>query len=147
MGIVWHEYRIVSPMKVTTESYTGQSSERKYFVIGNRALQISGYRNESYADSQIHASQKRFSLHSWKLPFGTMVESEREVEKTERKLDQAQAKEAGMLQARNELLAAAGKDAVIKAENILHEHTENGKVLLTVLFEVEQSIEVERPIG
>ena len=146
MGLVWHEYRIVSPLQAKTRNLTGESKERGYLVIGSRALQISGYGGESFERSQIRTELQKARLWNMELPFGTMKEHELEVVEIGKKLTSAEAKEVGLAQARAELLAKAGKDATIKAENILHEHTENGKVMLTVLFEVEQSIEVERPI-
>lgn len=146
IGLVWHEFRIASPLSTKTRSFTGVSQDRTYIIIGNRALQISGYRGQSYAASQNRTTVHRAQLFHRFLPFGTMREHELEVLESERMLTAAEAKEAGLVQARAELLAKAGKGAVIKAEKILHEHTDNGKVLLTVLFEVEQSIEVERPI-
>ncbi|BBI34730.1 sporulation protein YqfD [Cohnella abietis] len=147
MGLVWHEYRIASPLTTKTKNLTGVYQERNYLLIGNRALQISGYRGQDYEGSQTYTSIKRAQLWKRVLPFGTMKEHESEVVEIEKKLTPAEAKDAGLAQARAELLTKCGKEATIKAENILHEHTENGKVLLTVLFEVEQSIEVERPIG
>ncbi|MFB9280053.1 sporulation protein YqfD [Cohnella cellulosilytica] len=146
MGLVWHEYRIVSPLQAKTRNLTGESKERGYLVIGSRALQILGYGGEPFERSQIRTELQKARLWNMELPFGTMKEHELEVVEIGKKLTSAEAKEVGLAQARAELLAKAGKDATIKAENILHEHTENGKVLLTVLFEVEQSIEVERPI-
>jgi similar to stage IV sporulation protein len=35
---------------------------------------------------------------------------------------------------------------MIRSENILHEKTDNGKVYMKVLFEVEQSIVKEEPL-
>ncbi|MFC5532128.1 sporulation protein YqfD [Cohnella yongneupensis] len=145
MGLVWHEYKIVSPMSKKIQSYTGETQTRNYWVIGNRALQISGYKGEDYGMSQVRSSMKRSQLRNWVLPFGTMKEVELEVVETEQRLTQEEAKQAGLAAARSELLAKSGDGAVIKAENILHEHTENGKVMLTVLFEVEQSIAENRP--
>jgi similar to stage IV sporulation protein len=146
MGLVWHEYRIASPLKTKAKSFTGISQNRKYLIIGNRALQISGYRGQAYESSQTRTTLHRAQIWRRLLPFGMMTEHELEVVQVEQKLTPEQAKKVGLAQARAELLAKCGKDAVIRAENILHEHTDNGKVLLTVLFEVEQSIEVERPI-
>ncbi|MFC4599358.1 sporulation protein YqfD [Cohnella hongkongensis] len=146
MGLVWHEYRIVSPLQSSTRNLTGESQERSYLVIGSRALQISGYGGVRFGQSETRTTIRRAQLGNKTLPFGIMKEQEREVVEIGQKRTPEEAKEVGLAQARAELLAKAGKDAVIKAENILHEHTENGKVMLTVLFEVEQSIEVERPI-
>jgi similar to stage IV sporulation protein len=146
MGLVWHEYRISSPLTIRTKALTGAIQQRSYLIIGNRALQISGYRGQIFSTSETRTSLQRLQLWKQQLPFGTMKEYELEALEVESQLTPAQAKEAGLRQARDELLARNGKDTIIRAENILHEHTENGKVMLTVLFEVEQSIEVERPI-
>ena len=145
MGLVWHEYEISSPMTKKIQSYTGASRTRDYWVVGNRALQISGYKGEAYADSQTRSSLKRSRLWKWTLPLGTMREVEYEVAETTRQLTAEEAKAAGLAAARADLLAKSGAGASIKAENILHEHTENGKVVLRVLFEVEQSIAENRP--
>ncbi|RKP55219.1 sporulation protein YqfD [Cohnella endophytica] len=147
MGLVWHEYRIASPLATKTKNFTGVSQDRKYLIIGNRALQISGYKGEEYGSSLTRTSVQRTRLWNRMLPFGTMTEHELEVTEIESELTPTEAKEAGLAQARAEIKVKWGQDATIKAENILHEHTENGKVMLTVLFEVEQSIEMERPIG
>jgi len=146
MGLVWHEYRIESPLETKTKSLTGEAKERSYFLIGNRALQISGYGDPSFESSRIRTTVERASLWNKILPFGTMKELEYEVVEIGKKLTPAEAKEAGLAEARADVLAKSGKGATIKAENILHEQSGNGKVKLTVLFEVEQSIEVERPI-
>jgi similar to stage IV sporulation protein len=75
-----------------------------------------------------------------------MKEKEMEVATVKETLSAEEAREAGLRQARQELLSRCGPEARITSENILHEQKENGKVMLTVLFEVEQSIAVERPI-
>ena len=146
MGLVWHEMRIVSPMTREQKTLTGASQERSYWVIGKRALQISGYGGEAYAESRIGATIIPWRIFSWTLPLGIMKEKEMEVRTVRDKLTAAEAKEAGLRQARSELLAQCGPDARMTSENILHEHIENGKVMMTVLFEVEQSIAVERSI-
>lgn len=145
MGLVWHEYKIVAPMAKKIKSYTGASRTRNYWIIGNRALQISGYKGKDFVQSQVKSSIKRSQIRDWALPFGTMKEVEMEVIETEQELTREEAKQAGLAAARSELLAKSGAQAVVKAENILHEQTENGKVMLTVLFEVEQSIAEPRP--
>lgn len=146
MGLVWYEYQIASPLTTKSKAFTGVSNNRSYLIIGNRALQISGYQGEAFKSSQTRSTIQKVQLWRRYLPFGMMKEQELEVLEVESKRTPELAKEAGLKQAREELLAKNGRDAVIRAEKILHEHTENGKVLLTVLFEVEQSIEVERPI-
>jgi similar to stage IV sporulation protein len=146
MGLVWHEMKIVSPMVQQLKTYTGESKQRNYWVIGKRALQISGYGGDQYAESRTGAVIHPWRIGKWTLPFGILKETEMEVQTTKDTLTAAGAKAAGLRQARSELLSRCGKDARITSEKILHEQSESGKVLLTVLYEVEQSIGVERPI-
>lgn len=146
LGIVWHEYRIVSPLKTKVKGFTGLEQERSYLLIGNRALQIAGYGQPAYVLSEVIPDVDRMKIGRWTLPFGIYKEQEKEVALEEQTLTEAEAKEAGLRQARAEVLRQSGMGAVIKAEKLLHEQTENGKVVLNVLFEVEQSIAVERPI-
>jgi similar to stage IV sporulation protein len=146
MGLVWHEMRIVSPLVREQKTLTGASKERTYWVIGSRALQIAGYGGQEYAESRTGGVLYPWRLGRWMLPLGILKEREMEVITTRDSLTTAQAKEAGLRQARAELLSRCGTDARITSENILHEQSESGKVRLTVLYEVEQSIAVERPI-
>jgi len=145
-GIVWHEYEIVSPLVRKVRTFTGNRKDRTYLVIGNRALQISGYGGEPFAKSDIRSAYTPWRLFHWVLPMGMMRERELEVSYEEVRLTAAEAKEAGLARAREEVLAKAGEDARILAEKILHEEAGNGKVMLKVLFEVDQPIAVERPI-
>ncbi|WP_158629918.1 sporulation protein YqfD [Cohnella sp. AR92] len=145
-GLVWYEYKIASPLEREVKAYTGEEITRKYWLIGNRALQVTGYKAPTYELSDTRAEYKRLKLWRWTLPLGNGVEKEKEVVIQRESMTEAEAKSAGLAQARQELLAKCGEGAVIKAEKLLHEQTENGKVVINVLFEVEQSIALERPI-
>jgi similar to stage IV sporulation protein len=146
MGLVWHEIKIVSPLEREQKTLTGASHERMYWIIGNRALQISGYRTASYPESRIGTTIYPWRVFKWQLPFGIMKEKVMEVQTIRSQLTPEEAKEAGLREARRQLLARSGPDARITSENILHEQNEHGKVVMTVLFEVEQSIAIEKPI-
>ncbi len=69
-----------------------------------------------------------------------------EVRMEENPLTLAEAKANGLEQARSEIVAAAGKEARVTSEKILHEKAENGKVYMEALFEVEELIAQEQPI-
>jgi len=58
----------------------------------------------------------------------------------------AEAKATGLANARADLIATLGGNTVIRAEKILHERTDNGKVVMNVLFEAEVDLATERPI-
>ncbi|GIQ65339.1 hypothetical protein PACILC2_39070 [Paenibacillus cisolokensis] len=145
-GIVWYEYNIVSPLTQRVKVYTGESKTRWYAVVGNRALQISGFGSVPFAAYETVPLVTQAQWRNWKLPVGKMRERLMEVRIDERELTAEEAKAAGIMQAQADILAKAGKDAKVLAQNLLHEKTDNGKVYMKVLFEVEQSIVTEMPI-
>ncbi|MGG4035300.1 sporulation protein YqfD [Paenibacillus cisolokensis] len=145
-GIVWYEYNIVSPLTRRVKVYTGESKTRWYAVVGNRALQISGFGSVPFAAYETVPLVTQAQWRNWKLPVGKMRERLMEVRIDERELTAEEAKAAGIMQAQADILAKAGKDAKVLAQNLLHEKTDNGKVYMKVLFEVEQSIVTEMPI-
>ncbi|GGD71417.1 sporulation protein YqfD [Paenibacillus nasutitermitis] len=145
-GLVWHEYSIVSPLQQKVKAYTGESKVRWYAVAWGRGLRIGGFGKIPYTQYETQRHLEQASWRTLKMPFGRMKETVREVRFDHLELTEQDAKQAGLLQARADLLTKAGPGAKIRAENILHEKADNGKVYMKVLFEVEQSIVTERPL-
>jgi similar to stage IV sporulation protein len=145
-GLVWYTSQIEVPLVQTYKTYTGESKSRSYLVIGNRALQITGYGKLPFEQSETIPDRKVFRVRNWVLPVGWLHEKVMAVKLEERPIDVAEAKKIGLQQGRTEVLAAAGKDAKVQTEKILHEKTENGKVYMEVHFEVEENIAQEQPI-
>lgn len=145
-GLVWHEMAIEVPMSLKYKAYTGETKTKQYVVLGDYAIQLTGYGKNKFTQKESTQSRKGLSWRNVKLPVGWMKEKIMEVEYIERKLDKEEAKAAGLEQAKAHLLSAIGSETVIRDQKILHEKTESGKVYMKVLFEVEQEIGSEQPI-
>ncbi|MHA6483730.1 sporulation protein YqfD [Paenibacillus sp. strain BS8-2] len=145
-GLVWYEYEVEAPMTQQTKVYTGEKKTKWFAVIGNRALQLSGFGDNPFGQSESVTREERVSWRDWTLPFGRMKETILESEMQERTLTEEEAKAVGIMQARAEVMEKAGMDALIQDEIVLHEKADNGKVYMKVLFEVEQSIAEELPL-
>ncbi|MEE4569567.1 sporulation protein YqfD [Paenibacillus polymyxa] len=145
-GLVWHEYEISSPMVRRSSTYTGNSHDRLYLVLGNRAIQLWGYGKIPYSTHKTTVEHDPLTWRSYKLPMGWMNESVRETKIQEQKLTETEAKMSGIEGARADILAKYGKGTKIMSQKILHEKRENGKVYMKVLFEVEQDIAEELPL-
>ncbi|GFN30338.1 sporulation protein YqfD [Paenibacillus xylaniclasticus] len=145
-GIVWHEYQVVSPLSEKVKVYTGESKIKWNIVIGGRALQVSGFGGSRYASFEVVQREERASWRGLRLPIGRLKETVLEVRQDERTLTKEEAIIKGIQQAKADLMTKAGADAVVLAEKLLHEKTDNGKVYLKVLLEVEQSIVTEMPL-
>ncbi|MGZ0042189.1 sporulation protein YqfD [Paenibacillus ottowii] len=145
-GLVWHEYEISNPMVRRSSTYTGNSHDRLYLVLGNRAIQLWGYGKIPYSTHKTTVEHDPLTWRSYKLPLGWMNESVRETKVQEQKLTETEAKMSGIEGARADILAKYGKGTKIMSQKILHEKRENGKVYMKVLFEVEQDIAEELPL-
>jgi similar to stage IV sporulation protein len=145
-GLVWHEYQIEIPLVVEYKVYTGENKERKYIVLGNRALQISGYGKLSFSKHEVQTKRNILQWRNYSLPIGWMQEDVMEVRHDKRTLAIEEAKQLGLHEAKEDILLNAGPEAKILEEKILHEKAESGKVYMKVLFEVEHEIGKEQPI-
>lgn len=146
-GIVWQEATVEMPLMLKQKVYTGESKTRSYLVIGIRGIQMSGYGKLPFEQFEVIPERKVLQWRNYSLPFGWLKETVLESGMEEMQLTREEAEQIAMEQARSEVVAAAGKDAKLRGEKILlHEKSDNGKVYMKVLFEVEQNIAMEQPI-
>lgn len=145
-GLVWYTSNIEVPMIQRSKVYTGDAKDKHYLVIGNRALQLTGYGKVPFAQSETVPDRTIWRIGNWALPIGWLHERVYAVDTAERSIDAAEARKIGLERGRVEVTAAAGQDAVVKSEKILHEKSENGKVYMEVHFEVEENIAEDQPI-
>ncbi|MEQ7052485.1 sporulation protein YqfD [Paenibacillaceae sp. P-4] len=145
-GLVWHQYEISSPLVMKHKVYTGEEKERKYIVTGNRRLMVSGFGDIPYAHYEQLQEDNTLKWRQLSLPIGWTNEKIKEVQFASEERTETQAAEAGLKQARADVLGKNGPNARIHSEKILHQKTDNGKVVMKVLFEVEQSIAEELPL-
>ncbi|MNB87836.1 putative stage IV sporulation protein YqfD [compost metagenome] len=145
-GLVWHEYNIEAPLSRTYTAYTGERKDRSFLVIGNWAIQLWGYGRGHFTESRTLTEHDPLTWRGYKLPLGWMTEKEMELQNTETTLTPAEAKEEGLARAEADIKARYGSDSVVKAQKILHEKKENGKVYMKVLFEVDERIAEELPL-
>ncbi|MEX2462405.1 MAG: sporulation protein YqfD [Paenibacillaceae bacterium] len=146
MGEVWYTSQVEVPLVLKQNSFTGESVKRFYVVIGNRALQISGYQQKKFNQFTKEIVHKSLQWHRWTLPVGWIQESLQETQILEQKRNQEDAVKLGMQLAQASILRGMDPNARILAQKILHERVENGTVYMEVHFEVEQSIVQEQPI-
>jgi len=145
-GNVWHEYRIEVPLVRKQRIYTGEKKEQGYLYFGNTAIQLSGYGKTPFEHYQVMTEFNPLTWRSFKLPIGWMSEKVLETTELEIKLSKDKAIRDGIERAKRDIVAKNGADSVVLSQKILHEKTDNGKVYMKVLFEVEQNIAEELPI-
>ncbi|MDF2925489.1 MAG: sporulation protein [Paenibacillaceae bacterium] len=145
-GIIWYESRIEVPLIRQHKVYTGEVFKRFYLVFGGRALQITGYGKTDYEASDKEESRKTLGWRNYMLPVGWLTEKVMEVRQEDVPVEPEAARAAGLERAKADILMNAGKDAKFVSYNVLQEKTDNGKVYMNVLFQVEETITEELAI-
>ncbi|WP_159883843.1 sporulation protein YqfD [Paenibacillus puerhi] len=145
-GIVWYKPTVEVPLTRQYKVYTGESKTRSYLVLGSRGIQLTGYGNVPYEQTETIQDRKTLVWRSFTLPIGWLKEKVMEVQLLEQPVDEKEAAAVGLEQAKASILSDAGKHSRVVSEKILHEKAENGKVYMEVLLEVEEPIAEEQPI-
>lgn len=145
-GIVWYESRLEIPIARQYMVYTGETFQRFYLVLGGRALQLTGYNKTDYPSSDKRESRTTVGWKKYTLPVGWIREKVLETRVDEGTGGVEAAREAGLERAKTDILMQAGKDARFVSYNVLQEKTDNGKVYMNVLFQVEETISEELAI-
>ncbi|MGI2293974.1 sporulation protein YqfD [Paenibacillus sp. GXUN7292] len=145
-GLAWYEYSIETPLTQQAKVYTGNKKTSWHLVIGSRMLQVSGFGGMKFDASETITKEEQVSWRNITLPFGRLKKTVMETATEERELTVEEARSTAILQAKADVLEKAGLDAIIVDEIVLHEKTDNGKVYMKVLFEVDQSIVKELPL-
>lgn len=146
-GIVWYRTSVEVPLQTTYLTYTGESYTRRYLVMGGRAIKIAGYGNAAYERQAVEQERKIVQFRGLMLPIGWLKETVRETDSTTREVAAAEAEQAGLRYAEEQLLKGAGAEAAVVGKSVLKRAAENGHVSLTALFEIEQSIGAERSLA
>lgn len=145
-GIVWYESDIEVPLTQRHRVYTGESYSRMYLVLGTRALQLTGYGQKPYEQSETVTSRKALQWRQYSLPLGWMSEKVWEARVAEEALNEESGKTMGIERAKARLLAQSGPEARFISARVLQQKNEDGKLSLKVHFEVEEPIGEELPI-
>lgn len=144
-GLVWYDYKAQIPLVHEITSFTGEIKQNKYIVVGERTFKFRK-KEKQFESSETFQKYTPLKILNYELPIGNLQEIEYETRIIKNELNQKEAVNTALNQAKQRLLEKAGSDAKVLDQNILHEELHNGKVVIRVLFEVEQSIVQQKPI-
>jgi similar to stage IV sporulation protein len=146
MGETWYDAKVTVPLKTTFNVLTGKSKTFHYLKVLNWNVPIWGFGKHEFQEFETSLDEKSFKFLKWTLPIGYNKRSISESEKVERVYNKEEAIEVGLENGRNELKEQLNEQAMIKGEKILHKSIENGKVKLTIHYQVIEEISTVQPI-
>ncbi|SDY67091.1 similar to stage IV sporulation protein [Thermoactinomyces sp. DSM 45892] len=146
MGEVWYESNIVVPLQTEYKKFTGNRLMKTIPMIGTWQIRNPFSEDHPYRTFEIVSNESILQIGKWRFPIGWIKEEYMETELEKRVLTPAQAVEAGMNQAKAEILNVIGKDGRIISQKILQQSIKSGRVYLKINFNVVENIAVSKPL-
>ena len=146
LGEVWYKSDVKIPLETEFDVFSGEEKTKHYFQIGQFPIPIWGFKGHEYKEYEKDVTEKPLFFLGWKLPFYYTTETSREKETVLRKYSKKQAIDKAKEVALEDLKSLIPKNSEIIGEKILHEGIENGKVVVSIHYQVLENIGDERPI-
>ncbi len=146
MGEVWYDSTVTVPLQQKRKVYTGNREKAWYPYVGSRMIRIPFLFPESFQSYETIQTTHALQIRNWRLPFGWVEEERLEMKWVRKKLGVKQAVALGKERAREDLITKMGEDGRILGEKILHPRVVDGKVIITIHYDVVENIAVSQPI-
>jgi similar to stage IV sporulation protein len=146
LGETWYKSQVELPLNSTFQVFSGEEKRKYYLNIAGTTIPVWGYGEHKYKEFENETREHRLKLLKWELPVTFKTETIREREEVNRAYTEKEAVKRATDLARKDIKNQLPEDATIKGEEILHQSIKNGKVKLSILFQVIEDIAEGKPI-
>lgn len=146
LGETWYKSEVKIPMKTILSVFTGEVYKKHYVEIGNVKIPVWGFFEPEYKMKKEYEAERPAYFFKWKLPISYVGKTIHEADMVERIYDEEEAVEEALVIGKRELKEKLAEDATIIGEKVLHHETENGKVKVSIHYQVIENIVKIEPI-
>lgn len=146
LGETWYKSDVELPLETTFQVFNGNEKIKHSILVGSFSIPIWGFGEHAYKQFETESEEKTFRLLKWELPISYIKDTYRESEKVTRTYSKEEAIEVAKEMARTDIKNGLPEDATIKGEKVLRQTTQNGKVYLSMHFQVIENIAKSYPI-
>lgn len=145
-GLTWYQTKVEFPLKRNIEVLTGERKNKYYIKFGKKMIPLWGFGSIDYKNFSTETVDHDIFFLGKKLPFSFAQKTTLEKDIQELTYTKEDAIQEAKKLARKDLLMTIPKDAKLDKEIILQETLENGKVNLSINYQVIENIAIEKPI-
>ncbi|MBO8176855.1 MAG: sporulation protein YqfD [Bacillus sp. (in: Bacteria)] len=142
----WYKTDVELPLTSQFTVMTGNSHKTHRLSFGSFSIPIWGFESPEFTNVQKETNQYPLHFLGWKLPISYSKEVVWETEEVERTYSKEEALEAAIAIGRDNLIKTLPEGARIKGEKVLQQRIENGKVKVSIYFQVIENIAEAQPI-
>ncbi len=145
-GETWYKTDVTLPLKSTLQVFTGNENRKYYVKIGELPIRIWGFEKMDYQAYKTDTDERDFRFLKWELPISYVKETIRESEEVSKVYSNTEAFEVAKIMARNDIKNLLSENDKIKGEKVLHKSVDNGKVKISIHFQIIENIAIGQPI-
>jgi similar to stage IV sporulation protein len=145
-GEIWFMSHVELPLKTNFKVFNGKEKQKHSLILGKLEIPIWGFGKPEFTEYETEKSTSKIRFLKWNLPISYSNETLRGREEVDRTYSKKEAIQRAVELAKKDIKSKVDEDAIIKDEKILHQETENGKVILDIHFKVVENIAVGKPI-
>lgn len=146
MGETWRLSTVEVPLKSKFSVFNGDEKTKHFLSFGNVSLPIWGFKDPGYAQYETDTTVRPFHFLKWELPIAYKTTTKRSKEDIVREYSSQEAYNEATKMARADLQKQLPADAKIIGEKILRASNRNGKVKLSIHYQVIENIAAGQPI-
>ncbi|PQD96465.1 sporulation protein YqfD [Pradoshia eiseniae] len=146
MAETWYKTAVTVPLKTNLFVFNGDSKTKHTVKFWDFEVPVWGFGNPEFPEFEVEEDTKTFRFLGWKIPVSVHKKQYLSKEKAVRVYTEEEAAVQAEKMARQDVLKLAPDDATIIAEKILHKRVDNGKVKMTIHYQVLENIAIGQPM-
>ncbi|MCM3586289.1 sporulation protein YqfD [Mesobacillus maritimus] len=146
LGETWYKSQVELPLESTFQVFSGEEKRKFYLDISGAEIPIWGFGKHEFQEYEEELNTHQLKIFKWKTPIAVTTKTIREREEVNRSYSEKEAVKRAMDLARKDIKNQLPEDAIVKGEEILHQSINNGKVKLSILFQIIEDIAKSQPI-
>jgi similar to stage IV sporulation protein len=146
LGETWYRTDVTLPLNSTFYVFNGQEKQKHSINFGKLKIPVWGFEKIPFQEFEKEQIEKKIRFLKWDIPITYTLDTFREREKVQREYSKEEAIQRSKNLAREDIKSHLSEDAIIKGEKVLHQAFENGKVKLSIHFQVIENIAKSQPI-
>lgn len=144
-ALTWYTVNVTMPVHNTVKKLTGEIHSEYALHMNSLKTPFISYKRNSFQKQIRQTTEQELYVFGYHLPLTLVVHKYKEVTEAEADLSEEQYNTILKKIADQKVHSLTGGSGQIVEEKILHEDIENGKVKLTVFYEVLENIAAPKP--
>ncbi|XKE69196.1 sporulation protein YqfD [Jeotgalibacillus malaysiensis] len=144
-ALTWYTVSVSMPVKNKIKKITGQTHSKYALQFRSFTTPFISYKKSPFKNQIRQISDQPLSVLGFHLPFKLVEKEYKEISESEMDFSEEDYKNVLKKIAEKDVLSFTEGSGQILEEKILHEDIENGKVKLTIFYEVLENIAATKP--